>query len=68
MLAQLTAIWTELVAFLVTLFPAIEGIFVKSGANGTELTYVGLLCAIGLGVSMILLVFNLVRSFLYARP
>lgn len=68
MLAQLTNIWSELTSFLITLFPAIEGIFVKTGANGTELTYVGLLCTIGLGVSMILLIFNLVRSFLYARP
>lgn len=65
MLTQFTNVWNEVTQFLVSLFPSLEGLFY----NSTEqtLTFVGVLAVIMAGISLVLLVFNLIRSFFAMR-
>lgn len=65
MLAQFVSVWNEVVSFLVGLFPSIEGVFYN--ADTSNLTFVGVMAVIMAGVALILLVFNLIRSFLAMR-
>lgn len=54
------SVWTELVDFLVELFPSIIGLFYDST---TGLTFIGVMAVIMGGISLLLLVWNLIRSF-----
>lgn len=67
MLSQFVSVWNEVVTFLVSLFPQIESIFYTTGENGGALTFVGVMAVIMAGVALVLLVFNLIRSFLAMR-
>ncbi len=69
MVQTLTSVWTELVKFITGLFGDISALFYTPAAEGTggSLTFVGTLAVITAGVSLMLLVFNLIRSFVIAR-
>ena len=69
MVQTLTGVWTELVTFITGLFSDISALFYTPGAQGAagSLTFVGTLAVITAGVSLMLLVFNLIRSFVIAR-
>ncbi|MBE5734295.1 MAG: hypothetical protein E7347_04520 [Clostridiales bacterium] len=63
-----TQVWTNLVTWFVTLFEMIASIFVTTGAEGAiELTFVGTCAVIMAGVALLLLAFNLIRSFVRMR-
>ena len=69
MVAAFTAVWTEVMTFFVTIFQKISGIFWTPGAGEEpgKLTFVGIMAIIMAGVALILLVFNLIRSFFPMR-
>lgn len=69
MISAFTTIWTSLMTFLVGLFPQITELFWTAGESGGtgSLTFVGTMAVITAGVALILLVFNLIRSFFVMR-
>lgn len=67
MIALFTEVWTALVTWFTTLFPALTELFVTTSGDNMQLTFVGVCAVIMAGVSLILLVFNLIRSFLPMR-
>lgn len=58
-IGSFVAVWQALVTFLVGLFPNMLDIFYTNDS----LTFVGVMAVIMAGVSLILLVWNLIRSF-----
>lgn len=70
MVQTITTVWTAIVQFVVGLFGDISALFYTPAASdgGTgSLTFVGTLAVIMAGISLMLLVFNLIRSFVTAR-
>lgn len=69
MIAQFIDVWSTLVTFIVSLFSEISSIFVTTSEAGavTGLTFVGTMAVVMAGVAIMLLVFNLVRSFFGMR-
>ncbi len=67
MIGLFTEVWTSLVTWFTTLFPALSQLFVTTTGDKMELTFIGVCAVIMAGVSLILLVFNLIRSFLPMR-
>jgi hypothetical protein len=67
MMALFTEVWSALCTFLVSLFPQIQSFFVTTSGDKMELTFAGICAVIMAGISLILLVFNLIRSFLPMR-
>lgn len=67
MIALFTEVWTALLTWFTTLFPAISEFFVTTVGDKQQLTFMGVCAVIMAGVSLILLVFNLIRSFLPMR-
>lgn len=67
MLAAMSAVWTDMLEFLTDCFPSIQSLFIDTSGTTPTLTYIGILATIAVGISLVLLVFNLVRSFLIAR-
>lgn len=69
MVAAFTEVWTEVMTFFVTIFQNISGIFWTPGVGEEpgKLTFVGIMAIIMAGVALILLVFNLIRSFFPMR-
>lgn len=68
MIGAFTQVWTALLTWFVTLFQSITEIFVTTGTGGAfELTFVGTCAIIMAGVALILLSFNLIRSFVRMR-
>lgn len=65
MIAQFVSVWTELGAFLVSLFPQLISLFWTAGTDGSggSLTFVGVMAVIMAGIGVFLLIFNLIRSF-----
>lgn len=64
MIAQFVEVWSEVSTYLVDLFPDITTLFWTPGADGGgSLTFVGVMAVIMAGIALILLVFNLIRSF-----
>lgn len=57
------AVWTQIVNFLTTLFTPLLTLFYVDGA----LTFVGVMAVIMAGIALILLVFNIIRSFFAMR-
>lgn len=64
MITAITEVWLSLTEYLVDLFPNITALFYVAD---TGLTFVGILAVIMAGISIALLVFNLIRSFLPMR-
>ena len=69
MLTAIITVWTALVTFLTGLFSEVTTIFWDATANGGVggLTFIGILAVIMAGVSICLLIFNLIRSFFPMR-
>lgn len=67
MISAITTVWNDVLTFITSTFPSIEALFVTNNSGTYTLTFVGVLAVIMAGVALILLVFNLVRSFLVAR-
>lgn len=68
MIGAFTQVWTALLTWFVTLFESITSIFVTTGTGGAvELTFIGTCAIIMAGVALILLSFNLIRSFVRMR-
>ncbi len=67
MIALFTEVWTGLLTWFTTLFPAVSEFFVTTVDGKQSLTFMGVCAVIMAGVALILLVFNLIRSFLPMR-
>ncbi len=69
MIAQFVGVWREVVEFVTTLFTSISTLFYTPAVGETagSLTFVGTCAVIMSGIALMLLVFNLIRSFLSMR-
>lgn len=65
MMVTITNVWTAVINWLTSIFPLVTGFFYDAETNA--LTFAGVLAVIMAGVALILLVFNLIRSFLPMR-
>ena len=65
MMTTITDIWTAVMNWLTSIFPLVTQFFYD--AETKALTFAGVLAVIMAGVALILLVFNLIRSFLPMR-
>ena len=65
MMTVITNVWTAVIAWLTSIFPLVTEFFYTSETQ--TLTFAGTLAIIMAGVALILLVFNLIRSFLPMR-
>ena len=65
MISAFTNIWNSVATFLTSLFPSIEALFYD--VETASLTFVGTMAVIMAGIALILLVFNLIRSFFVMR-
>lgn len=65
MLTTITNVWTVVINWLTSIFPLVTEFFYNAKTN--SLTFAGSLAVIMAGVALILLVFNLIRSFLPMR-
>lgn len=63
MIAGFVEVWTAVSSYLTSLFPDIITLFFAEGA----LTFVGVMAVIMAGIAIVLLVFNLIRSFFAMR-
>ena len=59
MITAFVTVWEEVSAFLVSLFPDLIALFYAEG----QLTFVGVMAVVMAGIGLILLIFNLIRSF-----
>lgn len=69
MVEAFVGVWGEIMSFFVTIFTNISQVFWDTTANegAGGLTFVGIMAIIMAGVALILLVFNLIRSFFPMR-
>ena len=67
MIGLFTEVWSAVMTWLVSLFPQVTQFFVTTNGETQELTFAGVMAVIMAGVALILLVFNLIRSFLPMR-
>lgn len=65
MMTAITNVWTAVINWLTSTFPLVTTFFYDAATS--ELTFAGMLAVIMAGVALILLVFNLIRSFLPMR-
>lgn len=65
MMTTISNVWTAVLNWLTSAFPLVTEFFYNSETNA--LTFAGTLAVIMAGVALILLVFNLIRSFLPMR-
>lgn len=69
MIEAFVGVWGEIMSFIVTIFTNMSQVFWDTTANegAGGLTFVGIMAIIMAGVALILLVFNLIRSFFPMR-
>ena len=69
MIQAILDVWTAISSWFVDLFPKITTFFYTPGVGDAagSLTFMGLFAVVMAGVSLVLLVFNLIRSFLPMR-
>lgn len=63
MITAFVEVWTSISTYLTSLFPDLIALFYADNA----LTFVGVMAVIMAGISLVLLVFNLIRSFFAMR-
>lgn len=63
LIAGFVEVWTAVSTYLTSLFPSIIALFYTGGS----LTFVGVMAVIMAGIAIVLLVFNLIRSFFAMR-
>lgn len=61
MIAQFVGVWNSVIAFLVSSFTQVVGVFWNATDN--EPTFIGVMALVMAGVAFLLLIFNLIRSF-----
>ena len=61
MIAQFIGVWNSVIAFLVSSFTQVVGVFWNATDN--EPTFIGVMALVMAGVAFLLLIFNLIRSF-----
>lgn len=66
---SIVAVWEVMINFLTGIFPKVTTFFYVAPSEGVTggLTFAGYMAVIMAGISLILLVFNLIRSFLPMR-
>ena len=69
MIEAFVGVWGEIMSFIVTIFTNMSQVFWDATANegAGSLTFVGIMAIIMAGVALVLLVFNLIRSFFPMR-
>lgn len=69
MIKAFVGVWGEIMSFIVTIFTNMSQVFWDATANegAGSLTFVGIMAIIMAGVALVLLVFNLIRSFFPMR-
>lgn len=69
MVSTITSVWQSVVTFITGLFRDITTLFYTPGTGDAagQLTFVGVMAVIMAGVAILLLVFNLIRSFFPMR-
>lgn len=67
MIGAFVQVWTSLLEWFVGIFAQITTIFVDTSGSTPSLTFVGVCAVIMAGVALILLAFNLIRSFVRMR-
>lgn len=69
MIEAFVGVWGEIMSFIVTIFTNMSQVFWDTTANegAGSLTFVGIMAIIMAGVALVLLVFNLIRSFFPMR-
>ncbi len=69
MVAAFVEVWQAIMTFFVSIFSNIQSVFWDTAANSGKggLTFIGIMAIIMAGVALILLVFNLIRSFFAMR-
>ncbi len=69
MVEAFVSVWTSIVSFVTGIFSNITSVFWDAtlNENAGGLTFVGTMAVIMAGVALLLLVFNLIRSFLVMR-
>lgn len=69
MIEAFVGVWGEIMSFIVTIFTNMSQVFWDTTANegAGGLTFVGIMAIIMAGVALVLLVFNLIRSFFPMR-
>lgn len=69
MVEAILDVWSAISGWFVDLFPKITAFFYTPGVGDApgSLTFMGVFAVVMAGVSLILLVFNLIRSFLPMR-
>ena len=69
MIEAFVGVWGEIMSFIVTIFTNMSQVFWDTTANDGAggLTFVGIMAIIMAGVALVLLVFNLIRSFFPLR-
>lgn len=65
MMTTITNVWTAVINWLTSIFPLVTEFFYNTETNA--LTFAGVFAVVMAGVALILLVFNLIRSFLPMR-
>lgn len=63
MITAFVSVWTAVSSYLTSLFSQITSLFYAEG----ELTFVGVMAVVMAGIAIVLLVFNLIRSFFAMR-
>lgn len=63
MIEAFVTVWEAVSTYLTSLFPSVIALF----WSGEALTFVGVMAVIMAGIAIILLVFNLIRSFFAMR-
>lgn len=66
-ISALTSAWGALTTYIIDLFGSVQSLFWTTTETGGQFTLIGAFAAIMAGVSIMLLVFNLIRSFFVAR-
>lgn len=69
MVTAITTLWGSIVSFLTEHIPDVESVFYTAGTSGGtgSFTLIGTFAIIGSGVAILLLGFNLIRSFVHMR-
>lgn len=62
-----TNVWTSILSFLTSSWTSLLSLFYVTTESGGELTFVGVMAVIMAGIALILLAFNLIRSFFAMR-
>ena len=64
MLSEITTVLTQVAQWFVSIFTSLTGVFYTSTASGIELTFVGTMFIVGLGVFLVSMLLNWIHSLI----